>query len=208
MATAGLQQLRGRSASLSWIAFSSLGVCLLASLLSKPLLSLDSWSEFEFELLGWLCFSGGALMRWWCALYMATGQPGDLVTTGPYSICRNPLLLGNLLLGASLACILGSMTLLVGLLAVAGVFLAVGLPAEEARLLEAHGETYARYRRGVPRFWPRLKGFQSPEYFQVDTAPLRPELWRTMFWVWLPVIAKVLAQLRAETWWPKIFGLP
>ncbi len=147
-------------------------------------------------------------MRWWSALYLSSGEPGTLVATGPYSVCRHPLSLANLLFGISLACFISSLTFLLGFTLVAIGYFALRVPAEDKRLLAKFGEPYDRYRRSVPRLWPRLRLFHSPETILVDVAGLAAELRRSAIWIWLPVVGKSLAQLRAETWWPHIFGLP
>jgi hypothetical protein len=104
-------------------------------------------------------------------------------------------------------CILGSVTILLAFLLAGGTYAMISVGYEERRRMAGFGDAYTRYRRAVPRLWPRPAGFQSPGNLFVAASRLRPELWRTLFWVWLPVVAKVLAQLRAETWWPKILGL-
>ncbi len=208
MTTVELEQTCGKPLARRWLWLALLGVCLLICALSKPFLSLDSWAEFESELLGWLCFSVGAMGRWWCAIYLSAEAPGSLVTSGPYSICRNPRLIANFLLGTSFVCILGSVTFLLAYLLLFAIYSAIALACEERRLAAEFREPYAQYRRDVPRLWPRPSLFKSPGALAVAAARLRPELWRTLFWIWLPILGKVLAQLRAESWWPKFFGLP
>ena len=82
------------------------------------------------------------------------------------------------------------------------------IPAEERRLRETFGDQYDQYCRTVPRLWPRLRLFQTPENIVLDIGTLAPELRRMAVWMWLPVIGKVAAQCRAELWWPHLFGMP
>ena len=103
-------------------------------------------------MVGWLVFVAGTAMRWWSTLYLASGEPGKMVTAGPYSICRNPLSLANLLLGISLVCFLGSLTFLMGFALAAIGYLSLAVPAEERRLHGLFGDAYDAYRRQVLGF--------------------------------------------------------
>ena len=182
--------------------------CLALALLSSPLVSVGSWNEFDVDMLGWLLFVGGAAMRWWSALYRTVELPPQLATTGPYSICRHPTQLGNLLFCVSLACFLSSLTCLLGFGIAAIGYFSLTIPAEERRLRNVFGEQYDHYCQSVPRLWPRLRSFQTPPEFLLDVGTLLPELRRTALWIWLPVLGKAAAQCRAEMWWPHLFGLP
>ena len=79
-----------------------------------------------------------------------------LVTTGPYSICRNPMHLGVFLFYMGLSCSLNSLSsLIIPLLAIGfGYFSAVFL--DEPRLMKAFPEEFAAYKQQVPRFMPRI----------------------------------------------------
>jgi protein-S-isoprenylcysteine O-methyltransferase Ste14 len=97
--------------------------------------------------------SGAALTAWAVASAGDTDVDADsaLVTSGAYSLSRNPMYLGwsAAILGAALAS--GSAWLLTGwLLAVRS--LDREIDAEELRLLHRFGSTYATYRDRVPRY--------------------------------------------------------
>lgn len=183
-------------------------VCLALTLLSSPLVSVGTWNEFDVDMFGWLFFVCGAAMRWWSAFYRTETQPQPLATAGPYSICRHPAQLGNLFFCVSLACFLSSLTCLFGFAVAAIGCFSLTIPAEERRLRETFGEQYDQYCRTVPRLWPRLRLFQTPENIVLDIGTLAHELRRMAVWMWLPVIGKAAAQCRAELWWPHLFGMP
>jgi len=181
---------------------------LALALLSGPIASTGTWNYFQIEMLGWLLFVFGTATRWWSTIYLASGEPRQLVASGPYSVCRNPLSVANLLLGFSFVCFLGSVTFLLIFAVTAVGYILLGVPAEERRMHAKFAEAYDSYRRQVPRLWPRLRSFHSPETIVVEVARLHGELWRMAVWIWIPVLGKSLAQMRAETWWPHILGLP
>ncbi|HWE25834.1 MAG TPA: isoprenylcysteine carboxylmethyltransferase family protein [Myxococcales bacterium] len=109
------------------------------------------------------CLAGQAL-RAWVLGQVPDGTSGqnerliatELNTSGPYARTRNPLYLGNFLitLGLCLAAHDALLLLLVALL-FAVQYRAI-VAAEEAFLRERFGPRFEEYRRGVPRFWPRL----------------------------------------------------
>ena len=101
-----------------------------------------------------LCVSLAVLGRIWCSVYIAGRKDADLVTEGPYSLCRHPLyslsMLGGLGLGAathSLVLSLATLALLLGLFSRAAT-------AEERYLAGRHGAAFERYRLATPRFLP------------------------------------------------------
>ncbi|MBJ2153449.1 MULTISPECIES: isoprenylcysteine carboxylmethyltransferase family protein [Paracoccaceae] len=87
----------------------------------------------------------------------AAGQSSSLVTTGLFSLSRNPTFLGqaSLLIGIALA-LPGLATAIAPV-----IFLWAAktqISSEETLLLATHGEDYARYMRHVPRWIGRKSG--------------------------------------------------
>jgi protein-S-isoprenylcysteine O-methyltransferase Ste14 len=87
-----------------------------------------------------------------------------LNTTGFYSMCRNPLYLGNILMFNGLVIVYGNPWALL----VCNLFLwsqyTMIILSEEAYLVETHGEEYRQYRARVPRrMIPRLQRYRGPE---------------------------------------------
>ena len=114
---------------------------------------------------------------------------------------------GSFLLGLALVLFLGSATVAVGFAGGGFACLSLLAAAEETRLEKVYGAKYRSYCQRVPRFWIRPGLFQSPETLYVDATMLFSELRRAAVWMWLPVLGKTLAQLRAESWWPHLLGL-
>ena len=101
-----------------------------------------------------LTLVGAALLLWTQAVRGRAGPPGSLLTTGPYGLCRHPLLLGALALLAGLGLLRrvgpGTAALLAGL-----GLVAVGLSLlEERHLLRRYGAAYRQYRAAVPFLIP------------------------------------------------------
>ncbi|HEY5311257.1 MAG TPA: isoprenylcysteine carboxylmethyltransferase family protein [Pirellulales bacterium] len=193
---------RGTAGTLIMAGFGSL------TLFSPPLVSEGSWWATAWDSCGWVVFLAGAALRFWSTLYIGGRKTHALVCEGPYSVCRNPLYLGTFLLWLSGAIFFKSISLLVGVAAGILFYALVTVPHEEQVLRQSLGEAYADYCRRVPRFWPRLSLFRTPAVLQVNVAGLLTECRRASRWIWLPVLAIVLAQLRAGAAWPHWFNLP
>ncbi len=194
--------------SRAWIAILIIAPFLALTVFSAPSAFEGSWADMNYDFVGWLLFMVGAGMRWWATLYIGGRKQRTVVTSGPYSICRNPLYVGTFCMGLAVAFFLESFTFAFGLTIAAIFYMSVTVSAEEIKLRELFGPAFDDYCRDVPRFLPRLRRPRTAPKIEVTTAGLWAEAMRTRRWLWLPVICEVVAYLRAETWWPKLLHLP
>lgn len=79
-----------------------------------------------------------------------------LVTTGPYSICRNPMHLGVFLYYIGFACAINSLTSLLVPLAVVIFAFIDAIFIDEPRLKRDFPEEFSVYQSQVPRFLPKV----------------------------------------------------
>lgn len=107
----------------------------------------------------------GLLLRAWAAGYLAKNQ--RLVMGGPYAYTRNPLYLGSALMGLGGA--VAGRSWIMGV-AFAVFFVLVYWPVMEGEaqfLRREFNETFERYARQVPLFFPKVPRLPSPsERFQ------------------------------------------
>lgn len=134
--------------------------------------------------------------RLWCSLYIGGYKAKELITSGPYSLTRNPLYFFNAF--GAVGVVLATETVTVPLLL--AVLLALVYPAiiraEEDRLRTLHGEAYEAYLASVPRFWPRWSRLQEPEAYTVSPAKYRRRMVDAVWFVWLVGIVKMAEALR------------
>ncbi|MBO4571042.1 MAG: isoprenylcysteine carboxylmethyltransferase family protein [Bacteroidales bacterium] len=112
----------------------------------------------------------GLALSIWSIVYMrrvGKGNPFDayghevaprtknLMTEGPYGICRNPMLLGVYIFDLGVLIYLWAWWPL-AVFAVEVILLTLQVRSEEKRLETDFGEEYLAYRRQVGRFLPRL----------------------------------------------------
>lgn len=122
-----------------------------------------TWVSPLLLTLGMLGVSLATVGRLWCALYISGRKNNTLVTSGPYSLCRHPLYVCNLLgiLG------LGAMTESLAVTAVLALAFALMYPAvirTEDRFLASAFPEFAEYARRTPAFFPRLSLYRGSRH--------------------------------------------
>ncbi|MCZ6689172.1 MAG: isoprenylcysteine carboxylmethyltransferase family protein [Planctomycetota bacterium] len=88
----------------------------------------------------------------------------DLVVTGPYSLIRNPLYIGNFVISVGVCIASGQPLLIFPLVVVFGIQYSLIIRAEEEFLEQAIGEAYRKYRESVPRLIPHFHGYRSGDH--------------------------------------------
>jgi protein-S-isoprenylcysteine O-methyltransferase Ste14 len=95
------------------------------------------------------------LGRTWSSLYIGGRKIEELVTTGPFSIMRNPLYFFSVIGAAGVGCQLGSVLMGVICAVLAYVVFLLVVKQEEQLLTERYGDVYRDYLARVPRFLPK-----------------------------------------------------
>ncbi|MDE0204959.1 MAG: isoprenylcysteine carboxylmethyltransferase family protein [Candidatus Tectomicrobia bacterium] len=133
------------------------------------------------------------LGRCWAMLYIGGNKNGRLTTTGPYSLCRNPLYVFSVLGVAGCGLMIQSLTYAVLLTSVALAILFQAARSEEGYLAEKFGEDYAAYRRRTPRFVPvNFRAFQTASSLRVNVSSLKRCFWdATLFILTIPALELV-----------------
>lgn len=134
---------------------------------------------------GCLLVGVGTIGRVWATLYITGRKTSALVTTGPYSLCRNPLYLFSLVGGLGVA--LATETLTIPLLYVLpfALYYPRVIRSEERRLRTAHGDLFDAYCRTTPAFWPRMSGLREDAIYQVNAISFRKHITDALWFVWL-----------------------
>ena len=116
-------------------------------------------------ILGIVLMAAGLLFAWWSNYVQFTTGRGtpvpvmatqQLITQKPYSLCRNPMALGAILLYGGVAVLLGSISAAVLVLIGAVVLLLYIKLLEEQEMILRFGEAYREYRKQTPFLIPRL----------------------------------------------------
>lgn len=146
---------------------------------------------------GWSLLLIGLGLRFWSTLYIGGRKSKAVVQLGPYSVCRNPLYVANLLIFASVALFLRSTVFLASIFVVAAFYHFFVIPYEEANLRHRLGPAYDVYRARVPCWLPNLSLYRDEKFISVKTKNLVGEARRTAMWILVPFI---LEFIRHEIW--------
>lgn len=145
--------------------------------------------------------------RLWCSLYICGRKTEQLVTSGPYSMTRNPLYFFSAIGAIGVGLATETLTVPAVLIVLFGVTYPSVIRAEEHKLRAVHGAAYDAYVASTPRFLPRLSGFSEPESYEVDPSKFRRALSDALWFVWLVGILELGEALREMAFIPSLFSL-
>ncbi|UCF32055.1 MAG: isoprenylcysteine carboxylmethyltransferase family protein [bacterium] len=126
---------------------------------------------YDVAICSLLTGAGLLLMLWSVASFLRTrgtpvpfNPPPRLVDTGPYALCRNPMLTGLFLVLFGLGFYLGSTSLV---FIFTPIFIVLNVwelkTVEEPELERRLGTEYVEYRKRVPMFYPSFKRWRRME---------------------------------------------
>jgi protein-S-isoprenylcysteine O-methyltransferase Ste14 len=201
---AGRSFIQKRRRIITWVFAVALGV----------LVAVSASRSDEYGIVGDLLFLAGLVFvgvatvgRLWCSLYIAGYKTDMLITTGPYSVCRNPLYFFSLIGGIGLG--LATETVTIAVIIAAGFLLLYPfvIRSEEKGLRERHGANYDKYMRDTPRFFPSFKLFREPEEYTVRTRAFRRRVWDSMCFIWIVGGLELIEALHEHHILPVLFRL-
>lgn len=175
---------------------------------TRPSWSLESTTAFVMELGGYLFLLAGLVIRIWCTFYIGNRKSKELITEGPYSICRNPLYIGSFLLAIGVGFCFENLLIL---LLVPAIIIPVHIITarwEEAHLESKFGEQYRMYRQKVPGFWLRISNYHSPEVLKINVHSIQRIALDTAAILLLPEIEDLLELLHEHGIIPVLWHFP
>lgn len=189
---------------IAWSRGIALGVLFLA-LFGTPARPFPGWVGEASEMLGYALLASAALWRIWCALFIAGSKNGELAESGPYSVVRNPLYLGNFLGALGFAFAVEQPILAL----VLGGFFALLYPAvvarEEADLTRIFGDRYREYCLRVPRWLPDWRRYREPATLAVSLPHMKKALLDAMWFLWAFALWEFIEELHALGVLPTLF---
>ncbi len=103
----------------------------------------------------------GLLIRTWSAGHLRKEK--ELAISGPYRYTRNPLYLGNFVIGISVVISSRSWWVLGFFAAYFLLFYTIAIKKEMERMKELFPDAYDEYKKKAPLFFPSWKAFSSSE---------------------------------------------
>ena len=174
-------------------------------LLSSPPSLSPAWLVEFSEMLGFFMLAAATLWRIWCALFIAGSKNGELASSGPYSVVRNPLYIGNFLgvVGFGLAVEQPLLAVFLGL--VFALFYPSVVLQEERRLEILFGETYRAYCARVPRWMPEWSLYAEPAHVMVSPRRMRGAILDAMWFLWAFALWEFIEELHSLQLLPTLF---
>jgi protein-S-isoprenylcysteine O-methyltransferase Ste14 len=181
--------------------------CFFVALLSMRSLQADTLSAAFLYVMGLTLIGVATAGRLWCALYISGYKGSSLVTSGPYSLCRNPLYFFSLLGFAGVGFTTETWTL--GLVALASFSLMYPsvIAGEEKHLHGQFGAAFDDYCARVPRFIPRFGDFREPGAYTVNPRVFRRALKDIIWFVWAAGLIELVESLHELGYIKPLFGL-
>jgi protein-S-isoprenylcysteine O-methyltransferase Ste14 len=200
----GRSFIQKRRRIITWLFAVALGALIMVSA--------SRWDEYgivgDFLFLAGLFFVGVATVgRLWCSLYISGYKSNMLITTGPYSICRNPLYFFSLMGGIGLGLSTETVTIAFIIAAAFLVLYPFVIRSEEKGLRTRYGDQYDSYARSTPRFFPSLKRFSEPEEYTVRTHAFRRRVSDSMCFIWIVGVLELIEALHEHHMLPVFFRL-
>lgn len=189
----------------------ALGLALLGAV-TLAMVSTTWWGDNGFHE-GLKSFGLGAIVisivgRAWCSLYIGGRKKAEIVSTGPYSVSRNPLYVFSYAGAFGVGAQTGSLTMAALFVLIAVVVFHFTIAREEAWLSAQFGDVYDNYMARTPRCGPDFSKWRDEEELSV-----RPRFFLTtlrdglVFFLAVPIF-EVIQWAQLAGWLPVLFRLP
>ncbi|MBX9616198.1 MAG: isoprenylcysteine carboxylmethyltransferase family protein [Caulobacteraceae bacterium] len=189
----------------------ALGLALLGAVI-LAMISTTWWGEGTFhnaiESVGLGAIVISIVGRAWCSLYIGGRKKAEVVSTGPYSLSRNPLYVFSYAGAFGVGAQTGSLTLAALFVLIAVVVFHFTIAQEEAWLSARFGAVYEGYVARTPRCGPDFSKWRDEEELQI-----RPRFFLTtlrdglVFLLAVPIFETV-EWAHTAGWLPILFRLP
>jgi protein-S-isoprenylcysteine O-methyltransferase Ste14 len=158
----------------------------------------NSVTELVIESVGYVFLISGVAMRLWATLFIGGRKSIELTVDGPYSLCRNPLYVGTVLLAIGASLCLENLLLLAMTLLILVPVHAFAIIQEERVLAATFGQQFETYRLRVPRFFPSFKHFHNPRTINVSTPVLLKCVVNVSVIVLIPLFEELIEVLHSN----------
>lgn len=143
----------------------------------------DELMHEHIETLGLALILVGIGGRMWATLYIGGRKAAEIVSTGPYSVTRNPLYLFSSIAAAGVGAQAGSYVVMVFFLLFCSAAFYLVAFREERFLTETFGGDYLAYAQRVPRFLPNPLLYRDDAQVTFQTRRFRATLTDGLFFL-------------------------
>lgn len=153
------------------------------------------------EMIGFMLLAMAAFGRIWCLIFVGGKKNNILMTSGPYSIVRNPLyvfsFLGVVGLGMTVKNPLLALVLAVAFIA----YYPFVVRKEEQKLATLFRDEYREYLLRTPRWFPNFGLYSEPDTMMIHTVYIRNGILGGMWFIWAFLLWELLEYVRCIGLW-------
>jgi len=154
--------------------------------------------DIFFEISGLLLISICSFGRLWALMYISGYKSYSLITEGPYSIVRHPLYFFSLIGAIGIGLASENILILALIVCFYLLYYPLTILAEERKLADKFGQTYAAYISKVPRFIPKLSLYKEPEFYNITIKKLARNFAEAMLLVWIFILMHFIELLQDD----------
>ncbi|MDI7861085.1 isoprenylcysteine carboxylmethyltransferase family protein [Rhizobiaceae bacterium n13] len=177
-------------------------------ILTQPALPENSYLHEATETVGLALVILAVFGRLWSILYIGSKKNRELVTTGPYSMTRNPLYFFSLCGLAGIGLIFGSMVLTIAILLAGAIVFYYTARREASYLKSTFGAAYEAYARRTPLIVPYPWRYQSHKEVTFSTAALAKTFLDCLPFLALYPLIELLEYVHAIGYFTPLLQLP
>lgn len=174
---------------------------------SQPLLE-NKTTIILLNSLGYIVLTFSVLGRLWASAYLHGYKNKKLITTGPYSITRNPLYFFSFLGSLAIILVLKSGIIMAFFLITFLFIYPATIRAEERKLEKIFGKAYKDYKQEVPRFIPKFSLYSEPVFYTMKIKSYKKAFYDAFWWFLFFGFFQILPLLQDITSIPILFYLP
>lgn len=169
---------------------------------------MGSNTEFAFETAGYLCLLIGLSIRMWSILYIGGRKSRELITEGPYSLCRNPLYVGTFFLTIGAGLCFENIPMLVATLIIFLPVHMVVIRMEERHLEDLFPTDYPVYKQAVARFFPTIRNYKNTGELVIQIRTIRRIMIDSLGVLMIPVLEDLLELMHTNGVIPVLWHFP
>jgi len=149
------------------------------------------------EMIGFMLLVMAAFGRMWCLLFVGGKKNDILMTSGPYSIVRNPLYVFSFLGAVGLGMTVKNPLLALALAAAFIAYYPFVVKKEEQKLAILFGDEYREYLSRTPRWFPNFGLYSEPDTMMIHTVYIRNGILSGMWFIWAFLLWELLEYIRS-----------
>lgn len=181
---------------------------LVGTLFYQSTWSITGSYHHNIEIAGLVLIFVAILGRAWCALYLGGNKNRKLISSGPYSLSRNPLYVFSLIGVFGMSAQTGSVSLGLVVCALSYAVFKLVVGEEEALLRKAFGTDFSDYCRRTPRFVPRFANWRNETTLTISMRAVQKTVIEALpFLLALPIF-EFVEHLQASGVLPVLLHLP